>query len=178
MKFKILIFLFFIAVLFSACGSKDQKAVSKDFLSYDPEINQLVWNMKVKFIDSSYTKAILYADRGRVYPKKMQTIMEGNIRVEFLSKISNRLSLLTADSVVVDDNTRDMTAYGRVIIISDSTHTRLETSLLQWRNKDQKLYSTEFVKIKSPNESIQGYGFESDASIRNYKIFKVSGEQR
>lgn len=179
MKYLIVtIFLFISICCFYSCSNTDKQTVNKDTTGYDPEVNQMVWNMKVKFIDSSYTKAILYADRGRVYPKRLQTILQGNIRVEFLSKSAHRLSLLTADSVVIDDNTKDMTAYGRVIIISDSTHSKLETTLLQWRNKDQKLYSSEFVKINAPNETIQGYGFESDANVHNYKIFKVSGVQK
>jgi hypothetical protein len=47
-----------------------------------------------------------------------------------------------------------------------------------WDNGSQKLYSTEFVTITSPNEKIQGYGFESDQNLTNYKIFKVSGVKK
>lgn len=43
-----------------------------------------------------------------------------------------------------------------------------------WRNKDQKIISDKFVTIISPKEKIQGYGFESDQSLRNYTIYNIT----
>jgi len=71
-----------------------------------------------------------------------------------------------------------MHAYGHVVAINDSARTRMETSILFSNNKTEKFYSTEFVKVVSPKERIQGYGFESDQNLNNYKIFRVSGEQK
>jgi len=34
------------------------------------------------------------------------------------------------------------------------------------------------VRITSPDEKLQGYGFESDLNLTNYKIYKVSGETK
>jgi hypothetical protein len=43
-----------------------------------------------------------------------------------------------------------------------------------WRNKDRKIVSDKFVTILSPKEKIQGYGFESDQSLRNYIIYNIT----
>jgi LPS export ABC transporter protein LptC len=108
-----------------------------------------------------------------------ETYLDGGLQVEFYSRSSGkRVSFLTADSAKIDDRTKNMLAWGHVVVIGDSSHSRLETSILHWDNKTQKLYSTEFVKITSPGEKLQGYGFESDQNLTNYKIFKVSGEQK
>lgn len=135
--------------------------------------------IEVAFMDSSRIKALLKADKSRIYQDRLETFLDNNIKVEFFSKDGlNRVSLLTADSAKIDDKTKDMTAWGKVVVIADSSRTILETTLLMWDNNSQKLYSTEFVTITSPNEKIQGYGFESDQNLTNYKIFKVSGVQK
>ncbi len=163
-------------------GCSDSDVVPKkieDSLDVSKVPDQMGWDVEVMFFDSSRTKAILNARKASVFNDRMETVLEGGIRVEFMSKTSGkRVSLLTANSAVVDDKTRDMLARGNVVVISDSTNTRLETELLKWDNATQKLYSTEFVTITSPLEKLQGYGFESDQTLTNYTIKRVRGEQR
>lgn len=141
--------------------------------------DQISWNMEVFFVDSSFTKAILRAKRARIYQDRAETLLDSGVTCEFLSqKTGKRSSYLTADSARIDDRTKNMLARGHVVVISDSTNTKLETSLLMWDNQAQKLYSTEYVRITSPEERLQGYGFESDLYLNNYKIMKVSGEKK
>lgn len=132
----------------------------------------------IHFLDSNHVKAILRAGQARVYEDRMETLLDSNVQVEFMSRASGkRLSLLTADSAVIDDRTKNMTARGHVVVVADSSATTLQTPLLMWDNATQKLHSTEFVHIESPTEIIEGYGFESDQNLKNYKIYKVSGIQ-
>jgi LPS export ABC transporter protein LptC len=176
---KIIVFLSILACL-SSCEEKKVGTVNKvnDSTKTDNP-DQISWDIKVNFIDTSFTKAILKADKARIYQKRAETLLDGHIRLEFFSKITGRrVSILTADSARIDDKTRDMFARGNVVVVSDSNQTRLVTNLLQWNNKDQKLMSNAFVRISSPKETLQGYGFESDLNLSNYKIFKVTGEQR
>jgi hypothetical protein len=59
------------------------------------------------------------------------------------------------------------------VVVNDSGVT-ITTSELMWRNKDRKIVSDKFVTILSPKEKIQGYGFESDQSLRNYVIYNIT----
>jgi hypothetical protein len=68
-----------------------------------------------------------------------------------------------------------MMAIGNVVVWSDSAKVKLETSKLQWSNSRQIVYTNESVKVTTPSEIINGYGFESDLSLSYYKIIKVSG---
>ncbi|MFC2130340.1 LPS export ABC transporter periplasmic protein LptC [Bacteroidota bacterium] len=176
----VLIYALLISFIAFACD--EEKVIQKketDSVIVEILPDQISSNVEVFFVDSSFTKAVLKAKRARVYQAQMETLLDGGINVEFMSKQSGkRVSVLTADSARIDDKTKDMLAGGNVIVISDSSGTKLETSLLEWSHETQKLYSTEYVKITSPTETIQGYGFESDQNLSNYKIFKVSGEQR
>lgn len=177
-SFKELISILLLIVLFACNESSTYKSYVKENQS-EIKPDQTGYDIEVVFMDSSLTRAILKAKKSRIYQERMETFVDENIRVEFYSKDGkNRVSLLTADSAKVDDRTKDMIAWGKVIVIADSSGTVLETNVLMWDNKNQKLYSTEFVTITSPNEKLQGYGFESDQNLSNYKIFKVRGVQK
>ena len=182
MKFKHIsyIFIIFAMVVLSACD--EDKVIPKknfDIINLETQPDQISYKTEVTFVDSNFTKAILKAERARVYQSRMETLLDGGVYVQFFKKHSTgKVSYLTSDSARIDDRTKNMMAGGHVVVISDSTNTKLETTLLEWDNTTQKLYSTEFVKVTSPSETIQGYGFESDQSLSNYKIFRVSGQQK
>lgn len=136
----------------------------------------LTWNITVRFMDSAITKAILKGRRARVYEERQETLLDSGVTVDFMGTAGvKRVARMTSDSVRVDDKTRDMIARGHVIVLSDSTGKKLTTTLLTWDNASQKLRTTEYVKIESPGEMIEGYGLESDQYLKEYKIFKVSG---
>ena len=162
-----------------SCEDRHNNVSKKiDSLSKVEQPDQLAHGVTVLFTDSSVTKAILYSKRARIYQNKYMTYLDSGIKVDFMSeKSGSRISVLTADSAQIDDRTKDMLARGNVLVISDSTGTRLETQLLQWNNVQQKIYSTENVLITTPNEIIRGRGFESDPNLINYKISNVSGIQ-
>lgn len=164
------------SVLLVSCQQEEQGR----FVNIDPTVvpTHIIDNPVIQFLDSAHTKAVLRASQARVYEDRMETLLDSNVQVEFISRTSGkRLSLLTADSIVIDDRTQNMTAHGHVVVIADSTATTLKTPLLMWDNSRQKLHSTEYVHIQSPTEIIEGYGFESDQNLKNYKIYKVSGIQ-
>ena len=50
-----------------------------------------------------------------------------------------------------------------------------KTSLLYWDQKQQRIYSDSFIQIEQKNQIITGYGFESNETLTQYKIFKVDG---
>jgi LPS export ABC transporter protein LptC len=179
MKISFSLLIFFL-LLFFGCNEKrtDAKKVS-DVVDYSVLPDQISWDVEVSFIDSSFTKAILKARRARIFQKRQETLLDSFVHVDFISRTTNNVeTVLTSDSARIDDKTRNMLATGHVVVVSLTKNTRLETSVLNWDNKTQKLFSTEFVKVISPKETIQGWGFESDQNLSYYKIFKVSGVQK
>ena len=85
--------------------------------------------------------------------------------------------MLTAQSATVDDITKNMTARGNCVVVSDSG-TTLTTEVLQWDNRRRKIHSDQFVRIVSPKEILQGYGFEADQNLNDYVIYRISGQKR
>ncbi len=163
-----------------SCDEPMQKINPKaDTLVTGVTPEQSGWDVTVYFLDSSLTKAILKAGRTRVFQKRFETILDEGLEVQFFSTESGeRVSHLTADSAIVDDRSKNIVARGNVVIIADSSGTKLETAVLHWNNKTRKLYSDEYVKITSKTETLEGWGFESDENLSNYKIYKVTGIKR
>jgi len=50
-----------------------------------------------------------------------------------------------------------------------------KTSLLYWDQRQQRIYSDSFIRIEQKDQIITGYGFESNQTLTQYKIFKVEG---
>lgn len=134
------------------------------------------YTVDIMLSDSSFVRARVRADVGRVREDVQQTELVGNVRVTFYQKRSDAIGArLTCDSVVIDDRTRNMTAIGSVVIVSDSTKTTLRTSTLTWTHATQRVRSDQAVRIETPTEQIDGIGFESDQYLTDYRIFRVRG---
>lgn len=175
-KIKNIISILLFQIIFFACGGDSieyQKAIEEE-ASIKPD--QLANFIKVNFYEDTWHKAILTADRAEIYFESQQTQLIGNVVVEYFSQYTGRrLSKLNADKATVDDNSKDMVAMGNVVVWSDSAKVKLETSKLQWSNEKQIVFTNEFIKVTTPTEIINGYGFESNLSFSYYKILKVSG---
>ncbi|MBX3044667.1 MAG: LPS export ABC transporter periplasmic protein LptC [Candidatus Kapabacteria bacterium] len=171
------LFVMWILASVTSCDIFDSKiAKPVDSTYVFPEPDQSGTDIEVLFVDSGYTKAKLKAKKGRVFQDNQETFLDDMVNVDFYSRFSGaRISNLIADSARIDDVTKNMLARGNVVVISDSTGNKLETQILEWNNRTQKIYSNEFVKISTRNEIITGYGFESDQNLENYKINRVSG---
>lgn len=172
-----MIFLFIFILFFIGCS--DNKVVpQKDYETVisEEQADITSWNINLKLYDSTFVRAIIKAKKARVFSERQETILDSNVYVEFFSKNSfKKAGELYCDWAKIDDNTKNMIAKGNVIVISDSSKTKLQTSILHWNNQTQKFYSSEYVQIKSPYEYIEGYGFESDINLTKYKIYKVRG---
>lgn len=133
------------------------------------------WRSTVTLSDSARVKAILWAGHIAVYPQKEQTHMDDSVHVDFFNADRVHTSALTAKRGRVNDRTRDFAAYGDVVVVSDSGSI-LKTDSLFWNNVTQQIETDAFVEIISPTEHIKGHGLISDQSLKDYRIFRVTGE--
>ncbi|MEW6509328.1 MAG: LPS export ABC transporter periplasmic protein LptC [Bacteroidota bacterium] len=137
--------------------------------------SQESWKSTVFFSDSARIKAILWAGHIASYQQQRFTLLDDSIHVDFFNESGGHSSLLTARRGKVNDATQDFEAYENVVVISDSG-TTLRTDRLFWTNAERKIHTDAFVDITSPTERIMGQGMVSDQGLKNYKIFKVTGQ--
>ncbi len=166
----LLIFLFLLIY-----GCSDQSVKPKVISIKTRELpDQESFNTTVVFSDSGVVKAILRAGHIAVYSSRNETLLDEGITVDFYDREGYHTSVLTADRGKVDDMTQDLYAIGNVVARSDSGVV-LKTEELKWVNAKRKIVTDKYVEITSPTEEIRGYGLESDQSLKDYVIFRVSG---
>jgi LPS export ABC transporter protein LptC len=158
------------------CEEKIKPSIEAVAIGHDVP-TQESWSAKITFTDSGKVAAILQSGHIAVYPEKRYTLLDSNIVVDFFDENECHTSVLTASRGKVDDGTHDFEAHGNVVVTSDSG-TVLKTEDLYWVNLSQRIHTPSYVEIISPTEKIQGQGFESDKSLKQYVIFKVTGQAK
>lgn len=155
------------------CDSKDVKPHVDTSFSGGELPAQESWNSTVFFTDSGKTKAVLYTGHLQVFNLKKETLLDEGVKVEFFNWKEMKTTTLTSKRGRVDERTNDLYAIDSVIAVNDSGIV-VKTNELKWRNRDKKIVSDKFVTIDSPEEHIEGYGFESDQHLRNYVIYNIT----
>jgi len=170
MKFFVLILS--VLILFPFCSSKRVNPSIDGSLSIEELPSQESWNSVVTFSDSGKISAILYAGHLRKFDDKRETFLDKNIKVDFYDQQEIHTTTLTSIKGRVDETTNNLFAIDSVVVSSDSV--TIKTDEMMWRNKDRKIVSDKFVTVISAKEKIQGYGFESDQSLKNYVIYNIT----
>jgi len=168
----LLIFISAAAVIsIMSCGDKFKPTQTE--LNTNEAPSQESWNSTVIFSDSGNTKAVLKAGHISVFSDKGFTLIDSGAVVDFY-KGGEVGSTLTGRRGRIEDKSKDIMIYDSVKVVNKEG-SELRTQKLFWNNKTQRVSSDDFVSIKTPSETIEGIGFESDQNLKNYKIFKVSG---
>jgi LPS export ABC transporter protein LptC len=155
------------------CGERLKPPIAP--LAQTEPPSQESWKSTVTFSDSARVRAILWAGHIAVYTGQRFTDLNDSIHVDFFNEQEQHTSTLTARRGRVHDQTQDFEAYDSVVVTSDSG-TVLRTDRLFWINAERKIRTDAFVDITSPTERIMGHGMESDQGLKNYKIFRVTGQ--
>jgi LPS export ABC transporter protein LptC len=162
------------ALSFFGCEEKTQPSVNTTVDSRTlPQ--QESWNSTIVVSDSGRISAIIVAGYIRVFEASQQTQLSQGVKVRFYNREGKQTSFLTSDEGSVDENNNNLEARKNVIVVS-SDSSRMKTEQLFWDNQRQLIYTPEYVEIKTVKEHLQGHGFESDQSLKHYRIFRVTGQ--
>lgn len=156
-----------------SCTGKDVKPKVDSSFIVEELPAQESWNSTVFFTDSGKTVAILYTGHLQLFNTRRETILDDGVKVEFFNSLEVRTTTLTSKRGRVDERTNDLYAIDSVVAVNDSGIV-VKTDELKWRDSDKKIVSNKFVTIDSPDEHIEGYGFESDQHLRNYVIYNIT----
>ncbi len=162
-----------IMIVIVGCNKGDVKPHIDETLIGRELPAQESWNSTVLFTDSGQTKAVLYSGHLQMFDERKETILDDGLKVEFFNSFEIKTTTLTSKRGRVDERTNDLFAIDSVVAVNDSGIV-VKTDELVWRNKDKKIVSNKFVTIDSPQEHIEGFGFESDQHLRNYVIYNIT----
>ncbi len=174
---RTMMFLVALSMMFLGCEEKIRPTALPEVDSKTIP-HQESWNSTITISDSGIVNAIINAGYIRVYEEPRRTLLSEGVVVDFYDEAGVKTSVLTSLEASVNDLTNDLEAWGNVVVVSESDGTVLRTERLFWDNRRELIHTPEFVRIVSPHEKIQGTGFEAEQNLKNYRIFKVSGESQ
>jgi LPS export ABC transporter protein LptC len=135
--------------------------------------DQILEGFTMIITDQGVKKSRFSAMRAMVYNDE-DKVESDDVRVEFYRSNGEHYSTLWADRGILDTETKDMDAYGNVIVETQDD-IRLETESLHW-DEDNDLISTEdAVKLIQGGKTIEGIGMLSDPSLTDVKIHEPTG---
>jgi len=163
------------AIFFYGCENDIEKI--KAFNSSDnlPVIE--AQNFETIFTDSGQVRYNLKT------PKLLRFENEGKAFLEFPEGVEitqfdatgKTISSLTADYAKQFIKEEKWEAKNNVVATNEQGDTLLTEHLI-WEEKNEKIYTEEFVKFIRPDQIITGIGFTSDASFKNYRIKDLKGD--
>ncbi len=129
---------------------------------------------------------ILYSDSARLMAKVNAPVlkeyigyfpyteMPEGVHILFFDVNGEIRSELTANYAIHQKNQKLMYAKHNVVVFNAKGE-RLNTELLTWDSRLQKLYTNEFVTITTEKEVIFGEGLEANQDFSVYKILQPQG---
>ena len=171
---RLLILLSVLALLSGAC-QKPSSVVTQRGSSRDMYPDQESWESTI--IISREGRLVALADSRRMikYDTQNMAHLLGDVKVDFYSEMGTHVSRLFADSADVDFEVNNLSAFGHVIIRSDSGLV-LMTETLRWDDKYDMVATQDSVMFTtSEGDTLYGVGFESDIDLTHWTIYKPWG---
>ena len=169
LKFLFLVFCSFF--FFSSC---EQVPLSKIKAMFDEKDADVEVADSVKFIYKEYARAIVTAPKVKRYTKAQSKLEFSNgLLVKFYETL-DMISVLKADYGVNDDAKQLIIASGNVHM-ENAKNEIMESQELTWNIKTKRVWTDKAIRIKTPDNIINGIGFDADEDFSNYTIRKVTG---
>jgi LPS export ABC transporter protein LptC len=118
--------------------------------------------------DSGMAQWRLTAPKANRYKEKNLIVLE-KPTIEFYDETGAVRTRLDSDAGEYYEDSRDLLAYGNVVVKSIDGDV-LETDSLLWDNKRGKILSNSFVKLTRGTDVITGYGMECDQDLSSVDI--------
>ena len=171
------LFLHVILLIASGCGDplKERRSPETSFIGINHPVQES-WTVRISLTESGVKRGVIEAGHGAEYKINSgnEHHLDNGIKVTFFDITGNPTTTITARKAVIHDN-QDIEAEGNVVITSSGT-TVIKTEYIKRTGKDKMLRSDKLVTIIKPDETITGQGFESDQSLKKYRIFRGSGK--
>ncbi len=163
------------ATLFLGCQKNNIEEIKAFFTTESLPIQEAT-NFETLFTDSGQVRFSLKA------PKLLRFEADGRDFIEFpegleLVKYDEHkkiISSITANYARQYVAERKWEAKNNVIATNANGDT-LKTEVLYWEEKEEKIFTDEFVKIIRADQIITGIGFTSDQKMQNWKIKNPKG---
>jgi LPS export ABC transporter protein LptC len=156
-----------IAAAFALAGCSGAKKSSPAAASGELP-DQEVTDFVLTETDRGAPQWTLYARYAASYTSRNVWIAR-DIRVDFFDPKGARSSELTAREGEIQQQSRDMTARGNVVL-QTAEGTRMTTQEMRFSNQNQLMTSDKLVRLDRNGDVLEGVGFSSDPDLHHFEF--------
>lgn len=164
---RLLVVVVVLGVLLLACEGDGTEHIAD---RSDEVPDEIITDFTTEESDSGLVKWRLSAPTANKFNSRKMFLMD-KPRIEFYDELGALQTTLTADNGEYSQETRNMLAYGNVVVVS-VTGDILETDSLRYLNGEDKILSDSAVKLTRENGVYTGIGLECDHSLSSVDIKK------
>lgn len=170
---------FYIVVLFffgfaMGCQPTEEE---KNYLKHlDEEPVKEAFNVRFIFSEKAIIQATLEAPHAieTVIDEKDARIFDNGLHLIFFTPEGDPRSDLTSEQGKFQNQFSEAEVWGNVVMVNGQGD-KMETERLFWNKNTDRIYTNEFVKIRTENEIIYGDSMEANSDFTEYKIYHIRG---
>ena len=177
---KIKFFFLLASILFLMMG------ISSCEKNNEEEVKEVTTDKVILPAESGKNIEIIYSDSAKIAMKLTAPFMDRYAGEKPYSEFVKGLKLIQYDkdevpttqivcNYALDHTDEDWLEAKDDVIVINKKGEKLTTEHLIWDKKNHKIRTEEFVTITTKDETIYGYGLESEEDFSEYKIKNVTG---
>ena len=182
LDFRYTLFLSVLLIGGPACSSYEGERVTLEAVQDQIGPRQESWNAELVVSNDGVRRTLLRAEVWQEFGENDSTYSvlssnsdSGRVEAEIFDKSGERTALVQSIEMRFHPGEGHIIASGDVIVRTNTDRV-LETEKLLWWEDSGRIEAPGFVKLTAPRETIQGYELDSDESLENYTLGRVTGQ--
>lgn len=161
-------------MLFISCSNEND--VLPDLENETPKPVEISINTEILYSDSAVLRLKIVTPELQRWTNLETPYVEfpKGLNLFFYDSLGNVESTLKADYAIHYTDEKRVEVKHNVEVVNGKDEI-LNTEHLIWLQKEEKIYTEEFVKITTPDEIIYGDGLESNEQFTKYRIKNIKG---
>ena len=159
-------------LFFVSCKERDDNIVA---FNYDPEVvpTLITETFTTLISDSGVTQYKLVADKWMVFDKAKEPFQffPSGLYFERFTPDFEVEATVVADTAWYYTE-KELWKLKSNVHVENMQGEEFESEELFWDGKNGRVYSDKYIEIKRGDTRLKGYGFESNESMTNYRIFR------
>lgn len=174
---KFFAFLLILGLISQACTKLSEydtnrvKKAVQDTLTSETES----WNVNMGLIQNGHRIVLLKAPYAltRKNNDETETHFKGPVSISIEDSLGHITSTIKCDRAVYTSPNSKFVFTGNVVV--NSNKKTLWSDHLTWLQESHRIATSDFVIVRSPSDSISGYGLTGTETLSSYNINKITG---
>lgn len=109
-----------------------------------------------------------------IYSPNEETIFPKGIKVFVYNENLDTIATISSD-FAIQNKDEQIVEVRKNVILNNLNQEQLITEKLFWDRENKKIYTDDFVTLRTKNQIIMGFGFSTDQQFSTYSLSNITG---